>query len=143
MMIKQLFSKIAMALLYVFFLIHYILLLLFFPILWIKYRLLPYKKRLIEIELMIRTIDISLTVQSTFEGLLGNKKIYKAGETEMKLPYVYYISKKDFAKFAEHITRVSDKTVLATLELSYWKYGFGKSRLISYKLLDKKPKFRK
>ncbi len=129
---------------YLYFLIYYILLLLFSPILWIKYRLLPYKKRLIEIELIVKVIDISLTVQSAFEEvLLGNKKIYRTEETEMTLPYAYYISKKDFTKFAEHITRVSDKTILATLELSYWKYGFGKSRLISYKLLDKKPKVRK
>jgi len=124
-------------------LIIHILLLLFSPILWIKYRLLPYKKRLIEIELMIRVIDISLTAQSALEGLLGNKNIYRTGETEKKLPSVFYISKKDFAKFAEHITIDGDKTVLASLELSYWKYGFGKSRLVSYKLLDKKPKVRK
>jgi len=56
------------------------------------------------------------------------------------LPPVYYISKSDFAKFAEHITVVGDKTVLVTLELSYWKFGFGKSRLVTYKLLDKKPR---
>ncbi len=75
-MVKQLFSKIITAILHVFFLIHTILLLLFFPILWIKYRLLPYKKRLIEIELMVSVIDVSLSGQGALENLLGTKKTH-------------------------------------------------------------------
>ncbi len=143
-MVKQLFSTIIMTLLYVLFLIYYISLLLLFPLLWIKYRVLPYKKRLIEIELMVRVIDLSLTVKGVFEGLLGTKKIYRTGEKEKMLPSVFYISKKDFFKFAEYIKgRESKKTVVATLEISYWKYGFGKSRLVSHKLLDRTPLIRK
>jgi len=142
-MIKQFFKKIAMAALYFLLLIHYILLLLFSPVLWIRYRMLPYKKRFVEIELMVRAIPISLTVQSAFEGLLGNKKIYRTGEKEEILPFVFYISKNDFAKIAEYIKVSGEKTVLATLESSYWKYGFGKSQLITYKLLDKRPRVRK
>lgn len=128
---------------YLFFLIHYLLLILFFPILWIKYRWLPYKKKRIEIELMIVHIDLSLAVQGFFEGLLGTKKIHRRGREEKKLPLVFYISKKDFSKFAEHVKFNSKKTVLVTLELSYWKYGFGKSRLVTYKTLDKTPEIRK
>ncbi len=139
-MVKN-FSQIIMIIMgYVLFLTYYIVLLLFSPILWIIYRLFPCKKRLIEVELEVRVIDLSLTVQGSFEGLLGNKKIYRAEKKEKTLPFVYYISKNDFTQFAEHIR---DKTVLATIELSYWKYGFGKSRLVSYKLLDKPPRIRK
>ena len=121
----------------------YIFLLLFFPILWIRHRLLPYKKRIINIELMVRAIDIPRGLRGFFEGWLGNNQIHRAIENEIKLPPVFYIPKKDYSKFAEHIARSSDKTVLINLEISYWKYGFGKSKFISYKLLDKKPKVRK
>jgi len=95
-------------------------------------------------ELMVSIIDVSLSVQGAFENLAGTKKIHKAGEKEKMLPSVFYISKKDFSKLAEHIKGAkSKKTVVATLEISYWKYGFGKSRLVSYKLLNRAPLIRK
>lgn len=116
----------------------YLLVIVFFPILWIKYRLFPYQKKSLQTELVIKFINLSSITQTTFETLLLHKRIYRETKAD-KLPSSFYISKKDYAKISEHLKTLSEKTVLATLEVNYWKFGFGKSKLISFELLDKRP----